>query len=345
MHIAVLACSNGLGHTRRVVAIASFMLQNGFEGKIDAFVPLAHIKFLSKWEICDYFKNHPNVKIVDFYYPQKAAKKTLELFNKDWNTINLPNLAKYDVVWSDNILQVLEKRPDAKLTGSFFWHEVFEKHQYSFGIKKFIQNQKLILEKYKPDMAGNEYFSTPEVVRKTNFFPVGLYKYSTLLKQKDKRSILISCGLGGEEEQQTRDAIEQIIKLNIVPPDIVYVEPEVLPENYPIWMRKASFSSEMFHECIAVCIRPGMGTLSDALVHHSRVFSFSNDDSFEMVHNSNVLSDMNIGERCEGPLDAYKKAIDFAVSKSAIDRQLLRTGHLRTDGVFATSNFILNIHK
>lgn len=342
MYIAALACSNGLGHTRRVVAIASFMLKNGFDGKIDAFIPIAHLDTLGNWESCVFFRNHPNVQIIDFYYPQKAEQKTSELYHKDWQTIHLPDLEKYDVVWSDNILQVLEIRPDAKLTGSFLWHEVFEKNVQKNGLQEFVNQQKALVTKYKPEMAGNEYFATADVRDKTKFFPVGLYKYSTLFKEKKQRAILISCGLGGEEEQETKEAILKIISAKIAPKEVLYVEPRVLPQEHPEWIKKATFTSEMFNDCMAVCIRPGMGTISDALVHHSRIFAFSRDDSFEMLHNSEVLQKLKVGERCESPCEAYLKAIDFVNSEGEIQNQLLKTGNLRTDGVLATSNFIIS---
>lgn len=345
MHIAALACSNGLGHTRRVVAIASFILKNGFSGKIDAYLPFAHLETLSKWEPYTFLRNHRNVHIIDFYYPQKAEQKTSELYHKDWQTIHLPDLEKYDVVWSDNILQVLEIRPDAKLTGSFLWHEVFEKNVKKNGLDAFVKEQKALLAKYKPEMAGNEYFATTDVRDKTNFFPVGLYKYSTLLKEKKQQAILISCGLGGEEEYETEEAIRKIISDNIAPKEVLYVEPRILPEEHPDWMKKATFTSEMFNDCMAVCIRPGMGTISDALVHQSRIFAFSRDDSFEMLHNSEILQELKVGERCESPFDAYLKAIDFVNSEVAMENQLLKTRQLRTDGVFATSNFIIRKNK
>lgn len=341
MYIAVLACSNGLGHTRRVVAIASFMLKNGFDGKIDAFLPVKHLNTLNNWEEFVYFKNHPSVNIFDFHYPKIPTQKTKMLFDKDWESIDLPDLSKYDVVWSDNILQVLEVRPDAKITGSFLWFEVFEQNKAKNGLTNFVATQKKLLEDYRPDMAGSEYFATHAVKEKTNFFPVGLYKYSTLLKEKNKKGILISCGLGGEEEEITRDAIKQIIEKDLRPPEKLYVEPRILPEKYPDWMVKAPFTSEMFHDCVAVCIRPGIGTISDALVHHARIYAFSRDESYEMLHNCEILEQLKVGERCDSPFDAYCKAIEFASSKEELSSQFLKTAHLRTDGVFATSNFIL----
>ena len=341
MNIAVLVCSNGLGHTRRVIAIAEFMFKNGFDGKLHAFMPKDYLEKLKSWDSCRYFVNHPNIRISDFHYPKESSEKTNDLYAKDWQSINLPNLEIYDKVWSDNILQVLEFRPDAKITGSFLWHEVFDNIENSKGLNEFIQSQKRILSEFKPQMAGNEYFATPEVKTKTEFFPVGLYRYSGLLKEKTGKGILIACGLGGEEEEFFRRTVLEIIKNNLRPPGKLFVEPRLLPTEFPEWIEMATFSAEMFHECAAVCIRPGMGTLSDALVNHSRVFAFSNQYSFEMLHNSSVLEEMNVGEKCETPMVAYLKAIVFVSSEENIKHQMLKTMHLRTDGVYATVNFIL----
>ena len=101
------------------------MLKNGFTGEIDAYLPRSHINYFNNWDDCKYFIQSRQVSIKEFYYPQKKHYKTNALFNHDWDDISLPNLLDYDIVWSDNILQVLEQRDDAILSGSFFWHEVF----------------------------------------------------------------------------------------------------------------------------------------------------------------------------------------------------------------------------
>ena len=58
MKIAALACSNGLGHSRRVIAIASFMLKNGFNGMIDAYLPKKNLIAFENWPDYCFFKNH-----------------------------------------------------------------------------------------------------------------------------------------------------------------------------------------------------------------------------------------------------------------------------------------------
>lgn len=340
--IAAFACANGLGHVRRVAAISTFILKNGFNGYIDLFIPYTHIKFLQNWPDMDYIINSPQVKIFDFEYPLSSQKVNQNFFGKDWLNINLPDLKKYDIVWSDNIVNILEKRRDTIFTGSFFWHEVFQDKLNENGLYNFVKEQRKIVKSVKPLMMGNEYFSTPDVRGITNFFPVGLYRYSLLFKEKNNKGILISCGLGGEEEEMARDAVSEIISKNIIPPEVLYVEARLLPKKYPEWIQLADFSDDMFIDCVAACIRPGIGTLSDALIGRNRVFAFCNENSFEMNHNCDVLKKMNLGSKYSSPLEAYLNAIKFINKDGAIDSQILRTTHLRTDGVFATANLLIN---
>jgi len=342
IRIAAFACSNGLGHLRRIVAISAFMLKNGFHGKIDLYASTYHIKILQGWSEMDYVIFSNNVQIIDYVYPLHSNAASTRLFDKDWIGVKLPNLSKYDIIWSDNIVNVLEKRPDSILTGSFFWHEVLKVSSENTELSSYLADQKSLVKSVKPLMVGNEYFTTPDVRLNTNFFPVGLYRYSLSFEEKTNKGILLSCGLGGEEEDEVRDAVLRIIKDDIMPPEVLFVDPRLLPDKYPKWIQKASFNSAMFLNCIAVCIRPGMGTICDALIARSRIFAFSNESSSEMIHNCNVLEKMNLGKRCKDPLSSYLEALKFATKDKEIDEQIFRTSHLRADGVFATANLIIN---
>ncbi len=318
------------------------MLRNGFKGHIEAHLFKKHLRRLSNWEECDFFMNHPRVKIVDFQYPIEPSGDSSNLYDKNWTKISLPDLNKFDVVWSDNILQVLHQRADAILTGSFFWFEVLKQHKDKNGLDKFIEEQFQLVKKTRPMMAGNEYFSTQDVRDLTNFSPVGLYRYSLLFEEKKNKGILLSCGLGGEEEDMASQAVKEIIKNNDIAPDYLFVEPRLLPKNPPSWIKKADFTNEMFQYCAAVCIRPGLGTVSDALISRNRIFTFSKHDSFEMDHNAKVIESLNVGKKCRDPYHAYSEALDYVRTKEKINEQIMRASHLRTDGVFATTNLILS---
>ena len=137
-------------------------------------------------------------------------------------------------------------------------------------------------------------------------------------------------------------AVNKIIKNDKIAPDFLFVEPRLLPKKYPSWIKKAEFTDEMFQYCAAVCIRPGLGTVSDALIARNRIFTFSKQDSFEMNHNAKVIEALNVGKKCTDPYHAYTEALEYAQTKQKINEQILRTSHLRTDGVFATTNLILS---
>ncbi len=341
--IAAIACSNGLGHSRRIVAISSFLIKNGFRGTIDLYISNVAENAFKNWTEYEFLKSSNSAKFINFFYPNSQNDKFENLEDKNWDNINLPDLRSYDLVWSDNILQILEVRPDAVLTGSFFWHEVFSKNsKNSLRIKKFIENQKHILKKYYPKMAGNEYFVTNEVKNNTKFVPVGLYRYNLNFVQKNKKGIILSCGLGGEELNLTKEVVIKIIDNNLIPPDFLYVEKRILPKKYPRWIKPADFTEKMFHDSVAACIRPGLGTVSDCLINNLRLFTFSKPNSFEMSHNGNVIEEMDLGDYCNDPYISYKNALKYSNDEQAIDLQHFKTTHLRTDGIFATSKYILN---
>ena len=340
--IGVIVCSNGLGHLRRVISISAFMLKHGFDGSFDVYLPTSNLKRLLNWPDCNYLLDHPYVNIIDFVYPEKVNGRNKLLQHKKWGAISLPKLHKYDIVWSDNILDVLHQRSDAIITGSFLWHEVLDQSKETTGLMSFVNNQRKLLDKHNPIMVGNEIFATPEVRNATRFIPVGFYRYDTILSEKKCYNILFASGLGGEEETNYRSDLKKIIKLNIKPPAKLFVEPRLLPKIYPEWIYRSDFSGEMFQSCMAVCIRPGFGTVSDSVVSGNKIFSFSSEGSFEMMHNSKVLEKLKLGVRCKSPLVAYKKAIDYISKEKQIKEHLIRAAHIRTDGVYATANIILN---
>ncbi len=340
MKIAAVTCANGLGHIRRVVGISSFMFKNGFSGSLTAFLPIEHLDYFTDWSECQYFRNHPNIEVIDFHYPESGEKKSDSLIDKKWFNISLPALDDFDIVWSDNVTQVLASRPDSILTGSFLWYDIFAKHEKNDLVKDFIQDQRELTRSVKPVMIGCDYFATPEVRNFTRFQPVGLYRYEISMREKKKKDILLSCGLGGEEEDQVEEAINHIIKEEIVPPETLWIEPRFFPSNGPKWIKRANFSHKMFSKCVAVCVRPGIGTLSDALCNRTRIFAFHSNAIFEMLHNSQILDKMGLGEYCDNPHDAYIRAIKFAHNNHYIDKQVYFTSHLRMDGIFATAQLI-----
>ena len=141
----------------------------------------------------------------------------------------------------------------------------------------------------------------------------------------------------------TIDALALIINKYEMMDFTLWVEPRILPREYPKWIKKASFSSDMFKRCKAAVIRPGIGTLSDVLAHYGRPFTFYNHNNYEMSYNASILSKTGLGEICEGPYDAFEKAIDYIHNRKRIINQGTLCAHLKMEGVSETAEAIIQL--
>ena len=91
----------------------------------------------------------------------------------------------------------------------------------------------------------------------------------------------------------------------------MYVEPSLLNGDFLIGLNPRGLIKKMFQNCVAVCIRPGMGTISESLVHGNRIFSFHNDNMMEMNYNSKVIEEMGLGKKCLNQLMLMKMQLVF----------------------------------
>ncbi len=108
-----MACSNGYGHIRRLLLLSVALRK--CSASVVLFAPLKVAERLSKTERI----NLPVV--VDF----DSQTKKSDWFKSDVESwvARLPCLSGFDIVVSDNLIEILKIRPDAWLSGSFFWHE------------------------------------------------------------------------------------------------------------------------------------------------------------------------------------------------------------------------------
>ena len=111
--VALIACSNGYGHTRRLLLIAEALEKCGVKSTL--FAPASIANYLSG--------------ILEINTPRVINFDT-ETTIYDWvkgNSGNwvkrIPDLCEYDEVISDNLADVLKLRDDSWLSGSFLWHE------------------------------------------------------------------------------------------------------------------------------------------------------------------------------------------------------------------------------
>ena len=110
----MIACPNGYGHSRRILLLSEYLIKKGFTIDLVGDFSFGLSRFVD-----DLYFNKVN------FFPLPSF-----LSSKFWTTNlsfpynSLPNLGNYDLVISDNLIEILEMRSDTVLSGSFFWHKV-----------------------------------------------------------------------------------------------------------------------------------------------------------------------------------------------------------------------------
>ncbi|MCC5905954.1 MAG: hypothetical protein JJU13_07110 [Balneolaceae bacterium] len=292
----IIACDNGFGHTRRALLLANKLANKNW----DVYLLAPQI---AAQKLIGLFGIEKGVHFEDFNTMTNAeAYREGKLYN--WLD-DLPKLDEFDVVVSDNLPEILKIRPDTVLSGSFLWHYAV-KNADRLLYKKI----ESLLKEYKPAMIASELLAGPELYKYTNLITVGLFvpdkkKYNT----RTGKDLLIACGRGGEYESEFKRLVEKIASQKREPLfHTFWIEPKILPENAPGWMKPATFDEKMYSGLIASICRPGVGTLTDSLWNEAKVFCTFEKQNQEMMQNAKMMKKKNIGNYFRDPMDAYKAA-------------------------------------
>ena len=310
--VAVIVCNNGLGHIKRVLWLLRLFYRK-FPSKIqaDVFVNSDKLKYFPS--ISNYFNknkygiNFFNINTENFNYEK-------EFLNKYKN-----HLLCVDYIWCDNLIFPLKYRKEVFLTGSFLWLDAID----DTNIAK--REKEILLENHSV-MIANKYFATPNVKSLTQFIGVGMYEYFTFHIPEDfPHKILLSCGKSTSANIFLKKYIPVLKKeIKKIPSNIeVFIEPDYyqhfcVAEN----IKKANFSEEMFSCISAAAIRPGIGTICDILLKGGRIFSFFEDNHFEINHNAEVLEKLGVGKKCQNVTEALAQAVEYLFDKRQQEKHI-----------------------
>jgi hypothetical protein len=271
MNVGIIAIDNGLGHMRRQIIIANYLSKFG-----------CNVELLCNTEYVNKFDVSRKINLVHFKI------KVVDLINNDlvYQKLSKIEYDKYDIFISDNIIEVLEFKPDAYIFANFFWHR-------SLNISKnYYKKSEKILNDYKPNIIANKYFAPLYVSQMKNTKLVGMFSN---FKQEDnklnlKKDILISKGFGAADDRYFDNLSLEVSHFANQWDCKVWVEPMLLKYFQGHRYCSANYSSEMYASIKIALVRPGMGTISDLLACGSKIFSFYEKSNNEMVHNAHVLS-------------------------------------------------------
>ena len=326
--VALIACSNGYGHIRRLLFLLEALRSRSAEPVL--FAPLKSVQRLVQTE------GVAPPEQVDFD-SQTTISSWLDGTAWSWYK-RLPSLSEYDVVVCDNLIEILKVRPDAWLSGSFFWHESLE--EISRELKR--KSQELLIT-HRPRMISSSLFSSEKLMRYTRLYEVGLYKSGTekTPNLRNKHDILIACGRGGRIEDEAKQFVTSLAKVKPTVFKKVWVDPAILPTSTPYWMMPATFTSQMYNSILAVVIRPGVGTVTNSLIAGAKVFSFYETGSCEMQENAQKITDAGYGCNTSSIEEAWKSAVTYAENSYAQKRHFHLLKGLNMDGAEETAKILL----
>ena len=210
---------------------------------------------------------------------------------------NIPSLDNYDIVLSDNIIEVLAVRKDAYLISQFFWHEILL--DINIGYKSKCRE---LIKKTAPTIFGDKYFSMQHIRNKPNYSPTGLYSLNpsnnifSLNKNTEKRNLLISGGNTLQANKIFTEYVRFILENKPKGIDLIFIDKKIFPKKCPSWVKEGSFDRKMFESLIGCICRPGIGTITDCIQYGIKIFTLHEKDNLEMLNNSRVLSKLSLGE-------------------------------------------------
>jgi hypothetical protein len=321
--IALIACANGLGHIRRMLSLSLSLRYYG--ARVVMFAPKSVVMYMSEvYSICppDIVDFESRSRIGDWFIPMQ----------KCWSD-DLPALDSFDEIVCDNLIEVLDVNEDAWLSGSFFWHLSLP----GFPTDKSLRANN-ILERVRPRMISSSLFAAPYLEEKTRLTRVGLYKIGEILPNLGQ-DILLACGRGGRVGVEVQKFLNSDSFQRFGGNFNVWIEPEYYQSSMPSWVKPASFTPAMYAHIAAAVIRPGVGTVTDALVNGARLFLFYESENFEMEFNAACLKKFDVGEIFGSIQSAWRSAVQY-IDHEPIQR--VKSAKLSFNGSDESARLILS---
>ncbi len=263
----MLVCDNGLGHISRSIFVANYLARK------------FNIHFFSSAK-----------KIEKFHLNKKINIKNLSIGDpkndkKNYSKLKKINFKKYDINYSDNLIDKNIINKNFLLYSNFFWHQILNLKSRKY---KLIENN---LRKNNTPIFGNYIFQN--IKCKLNCIKIGfLGKFEG--KFKYNNNILISLGTAEIEKFKKKKIIERIKNI-LRNPNLkqynFYIDKHYIryldqrKYNYKIF----SYKPEMFKKISLAIIKPGFGILNDLFRHGIPIVNISFKFNKEFTFNTKEL--------------------------------------------------------
>ena len=254
MKIGIYVCSNGYGHFHRMLQVC-------------AHLPFHEIDI--HCEKYQYNRFKPTQDNINFIFYDES---NIRWDRKRVGTIEVGDIDKYDKVITDNLVEVLKYRPDALLSGSFLWSDIWRE---KYGNNDFSDEQDKIFHDVKPQVVCN-----------------GDVVFGQLKKYQNKVDIGWGC-----KDNSTEDF--NLNRIVCITPSLNYTEKytEKFLEIRSEFQNDVDFSFNINHTDNSMfVIRPGLGMITTCVSHRIPIVAlWDEDDSIEIQHLAHKVEALGIG--------------------------------------------------
>lgn len=220
-----------------------------------------------------------------------------------------------DRVLSDNLIQVLAVRPDASLLGSFLWSDVLEgAHPNDATVRRFVERERSLLEKHRPPMICVNGLTMPGVLQRTQARPVGVMADFEPIVGPASQVALLGGGTG------VADAALATLARQLLPG---VLGGERLAQAVP-GVEPFDFSPAGWGRVSVAVVRPGMGTLTDAITAGVPVVTLPEPENPEMVFLGQAVERLGLGRSAATLADVPRRVAEVLAARDAHRAALAR---------------------
>ena len=254
MKIGIYICSNGYGHFHRMLQVCTHLPYHEIDIHCERY---------------QYNRFKPTQDNLNFIFYKES---NIRWDRKRVGSIDTSGIDKYDRVITDNLVEVLKYRPDALLSGSFLWSDIWRE---KYGNNDFSDEQDKIFHDVKPRVVCN-----------------GDVVFGQLKKYINKVDIGWGC-----KDNSTEDF--NLNRIVCITPSLNYTEnyTEKFLEIRNEYQDDVDFSFNINHTDNSMfIIRPGLGMITTCVSHRIPIVAlWDEDDSIEIQHLAHKVEELGIG--------------------------------------------------
>ena len=296
--ISVTVCPNGIGHAVRALRVLRALdLRYGPFGRSHVALSAPQLAALDAdtraWLATRDVRVHHGVADPGVALPRQPdafGDGRLEAWISRWES---SDLARADLIVSDNLTGVLRARPDAVLMGSFLWSDVLEPLTSDPHVAAFVAEERRILAATTPPMLVTADVVHPGVVARTAVVPLPWFDdrpAAAVRVGTDPRghagAVAVLGGMTGAAGAPLRvvlDALERSGREVITDP-------------------AALTGPRRGHISTVVC-RPGLGTVTACVVGSLPMLLVSEAGNPELEHSTEALVGLGLARALDDPKD------------------------------------------